>query len=303
MISVILVAAAAAAPADPASAWTHFTDHYDVTTGLLREDVLDAPACLTGVMKDLRENLDELSVAQREAAMLALEPWRAAHTERGTPPPAPCIGHYGENYVIGEHFSVEWDGNTVSESTAQAFLDALEYSWDIEIDELGWAEPTGASDTQILAYIADGNSAGAYTTITSCSSGSVSAMPYIVAYAGSFSASSGWYKTMAAHEFNHATQFYYGYGQEFYYWEATASWLEEYVYPDQNDWASSIQYGYSKQPHISMNASDQNDNDVFWHMYAMAVWNFYLDEHVGGHDLIQQIWENTPRNGQYNYWM
>jgi hypothetical protein len=128
-------------------------------------------------------------------------------------------------------------------------------------------------------------------------------MPYIVAYAGSFSASSGWYKTMAAHEFNHATQFYYGYGQEFYYWEATASWLEEYVYPSQNDWASSIYYGYSQQPHISMNASDQNDNDVFWHMYSMAVWNFYLDEHVGGHDLIQEIWENTPRNRQYNYWM
>ena len=129
-------------------------------------------------------------------------------------------------------------------------------------------------------------------------------MPYIVAYSGSFSAGS-WYKTMAAHEFNHATQFYYGYGHEFYWWEATATWVEEYVYPDLNDWADPIYYGYSSQPHIAFNASDQQNQDVFWHMYAMAVWAKYLDQYVGGHDLVQDTWEAASAypSAIYNLWM
>lgn len=262
-----------------------------------------SPHCLTGEMADLRERLPDMSPGEQEAALLTLEPWRAAWAARGTPPPVSCIGRYGENYVEGEHFSVEWDGNTIDEETAEQFLSALEYSWGIEVDELGWTGPTGASNNQILVYVADGGSAGAYTSVTQCSRGGISYMPYIVAYEGSFRAGS-WYKTMAAHEFNHASQFYYGGTHEFYFWEATATWVEEYVYESHNDWADSIAYGYSQQPHIAMNASDQDDAQIFWHMYAMAVWNFYLDEHVGGHDLVLEIWQNATRqNGDYSYWM
>ena len=301
----LLIGTAAAEPApeylNPEALWERFQTHFD-EDGVPVAVAGHESGCLTGIVMELRDNLDLLEDWQQQQVLMTIEPWRK-HADPNAPP-EPCFGHYGENYIVGEHFSVEWDGDTVSQATAQAYLDALEESWSIEVDELGWYGPSGASQTQILAYIASGNYAGAYTTVASCSSGSVSAMPYIVAYSGSFYAGQ-WYLTMAAHEFHHATQFYYGYGHEFYWWEASATWMEEYVYPARNDWASPIYSGYTQQPHIAFNASDQNDDAVFWHMYAMAIWAFYLDEHVGGHDLIQQIWELgwQYNNVYYGLWM
>ena len=83
--------------------------------------------------------------------------------------------------------------------------------------------------------------AGAYTTVEYCSGSGC--MPYIVAYSGSFN-SGNWWKTMACHELNHAIQFSYGFSHEFWWWEATATWIEEYVYPSFNDWAD-MTYVYS----------------------------------------------------------
>src|SRR6185436_10370218 len=40
-----------------------------------------------------------------------------------------------------------------------------------------------------------------------------------------------------------------------------------------------------------MHASSQHDASVFWHMYGMSVWAFYLDEHVGGQELVRGTWE------------
>ncbi|MFT5684589.1 MAG: hypothetical protein ACI8RZ_005530 [Myxococcota bacterium] len=300
MLLTVLLNPADAAPTRDVL-WQRFETHFGAD-GVPFADAHEA-GCLTGVVLDLRENLDLLESWQRDEVLLALEPWRR-HAGPGAPPPEPCIGRYGEKYVEGKHFSVEWDGNTISQSQAEDFLEALEYSWDVEVDELGWYAPSGATQTPILAYVAAGGYAGAYTTVTGCSQGGVSSMPYIVAYSGSFY-NGQWYKTMAAHEFNHATQFYYGYGHEFYWWEATASWVQEYVYPTFNDWADPIYTGYTVQPHIAMNASDQDDQDIFWHMYAMAIWAFYLDEKVGGHDLVQQIWELgwNHNSTYYGLWM
>jgi len=299
-----------AAAMDLDSLWIDFETHFvhppewDVAE--------EGTVCLTGLVARLRQNLDGFSPERQEQILNAIEPWRQkerSEVEDAPPPPgaAPCIGHYGDNYIVGDHFSVEWDdGTSVSESSMNNFLEALEYSWDVEVDELGWAAPSGASYYPLLVYIQSGNYAGGYTTITECSTGGYGYMPYIVAYAGSFSTGQ-WYKTLAAHEFNHATQFYYGYRNEFYWWEATATWLEEYVYPAQNDWASSIYYGYSEQPHLAMNASDQQNQDIFWHMYAMSVFAQFLDQHIDGHDMVQGTWEYAAANnsswGYYDLWM
>jgi len=42
-----------------------------------------------------------------------------------------------------------------------------------------------------------------------------------------------------------------------------------------------------------MNVEQRSDPDKFLHMYGMAVWNFHLDEHVGGHDLVRGLWEHS----------
>ncbi len=300
MMIMSLLAATASAQ-DAAVLWDRFQTHFAEDGSPLVVDDHD-PGCLTGLVAELREGLPLMDASQQQAILQVIEPWR--QSDDAIAPPASCIGRYGESYVEGEHFSVEWDGSTINETQASNFLEALETSWEVEIDEMGWYGPTGATSYPILVYVQSGGYAGAYTSVTGCSEGSYGSMPYIVAYAGSFSAGN-WYKTMAAHEFNHASQFYYGYAHEFYWWESTATWMEENVFPTQNDWADPIYYGYSLQPHIAMNASDQSDNDIFWHMYGMGIWGKYLDEHVGGPDLVLSLWEEalSSQGMLYRLWM
>jgi len=64
-------------------------------------------------------------------------------------------------------------------------------------------------------------------------------MPYSVAGRGSFYGGS-WFMDMAAHEFNHASQFAYGFGHQFWFWEATATYVEEFVYPTHDGWAPYV---------------------------------------------------------------
>jgi len=265
-------------------------------------------ACLTGLVMELKENWDLFTPAEKKEMTEILAPWkddlldsRPAADPDAPPPPSPCLDYYYDDYVESEHFSVQWSSG-FSASEADEFIESLEYSWDVEVEELGWEQPEGTPQYQTQVIVYPGNYAGAYTTVEWCSG--VGYVPYIVAYTGSFSTGS-WWKTMACHEFAHASQFSYGYAHEFWWWEASATYIEEYVYPQFNDWAD-MTYVYSMVPYIGMNASAGNSNDqyLFYHTYAMAIWGFYLDQHVGGHDLVLETWEySANRTGQYNLWM
>ena len=197
---------------------------------------------------------------------------------------------------------MQYETGAITESEAEDFLEWLEFSYDRQIDELGWREPDGVSTYPMLVMVVEGGGASAYTTVESCSG--IGYIPYIVAYEGSFDAGD-WAMTMAAHEFNHASQYAYGGAHEFWYWEATATWIEEYIYPDMNDWAQNTWY-YGRYPYIGMNAwaGSSSSSSLFAHTYAMAVWNFFLDEHVGGHDFVRDLWNNARfESGSYSYWM
>lgn len=274
----------------------HFDEHHE------GED----RACLTGLVQELKLNWEVFTPAERAEMTARLAPWKQDLLDempaRGAvaPPAAAaadtCWGQYGANRLLGEHFSVEWNDDAgISEATAQGFLEALEYSYQREVEELGWREPLGDGQYLMMAYISRGNYASAYTTIDSCGG---QYLPYIVAYAGSFSGSGTWDETMAAHEFNHALQFGYSFAPEFWWWEATATYVEEAVYPDANWWSSYVP-GYSDNPQIAMGASSQDDQDVFYHMYGMAIWGFYLDEYQGGSDIVRQIWEYAATQRGY----
>jgi MYXO-CTERM domain-containing protein len=191
---------------------------------------------------------------------------------------------------------VEWDDET-PEAYADAFLEALEASYQVEVVELEWRAPLGDGRYLMPAYIERGNSQGAYTTVAECGR---SYVPYMVAYSGSW-ADASWADTMAAHEFNHALQFGYGWALEFWFWEATATYVEDSVF--ESDWWTWYVSGYSMNPHIAMGASSQDDQDVFWHMYGMAIWVRYLHEYQGGLDTVKQIWElgSEQRTNGYDY--
>jgi MYXO-CTERM domain-containing protein len=265
--------------------------------------------CLTGLVQQLRLDWHILSDEERSEITRSLSPSKTDLFEPMVPTPAPpsagmdtCWGTQKENRLDSEHFSVQWDNGVSSESNAQAFLDSLEESFDIEVDEMGWKEPRGTEAYQMLVMIENmGGGAGAYTTVDSCA-GQYRA--YVVASSGSFSAGD-WYKTMACHELHHAIQYAYGFRHEFWWWEASATWMEDHVYPFNNDWANAL-YMFAQSPEVGMNASagQSNDQTLFWHTYGMGIFGMYLDQHVGGPELVKETWwEAQGSGGQYDFWM
>jgi MYXO-CTERM domain-containing protein len=267
--------------------------------------------CLTGLVANLKAHWHLFTAEERAEMTRMLAPWKAdlldprvPNRPDGTPPPpeAPCFGYTYENNLDSEHFSISWKTGTLTETQVENFMNSLEDSWTREVDELGWREPAGVNREPMMIVVEEGGYAGAYTTIDSCPDGRY--VPYIVAYEGSFFDGS-WYKIMACHEFNHASQYSYGMGHEFWWWEATATYIEEQVYPSVNDWANMI-YSYSTRPDLGMNSFDvrSNTDALFWHTYGMGIWAFYLDQHVGGHELVQDTWDYArSHGGAYDLWM
>jgi uncharacterized protein (TIGR03382 family) len=303
MITLALLASASAevphqhaVPGDKAALWEAYVEHFEAP-----DAVNERWGCATGVVMDLKQRWSEFTPEEQariEAHVPMLRPKVVDRPElpENTPMlPATdtCWGQQGANRVVSEHFSVEWDGTTVTTTTAENFAAALEYSWGKLFDELGWNEPDNTERYLIMAYIEDSNYGGAYTTVEYCGG---MYTPYIVAGKGSFGGGT-WYQDMAGHELNHASQFSYGYGHEFWFWEATATYVEEDIYSSHNGWSDYIT-GYTANPWLSMNSSDQNDQEIFWHMYGMAIWLFYMDEHHAGDTFGQEAWEYAISNGR-----
>jgi MYXO-CTERM domain-containing protein len=287
---------------------THFGPQLGEVTGWTHDH--ERGTCLTGLVRELKESWHLFDADERREMTAKLAPMKAdlldpllpassaATAPAGLTPPGSCWGDQKENTILTEHFSVQWDDGIISSSQAEAFAESLEHSYEVEVNELGWREPEGLPTYQILVMV-EGGGASAYTTVDSCGG---RYMPYIVAYSGSFSAGS-WYKTMACHELHHAIQFGYGYAHEFWYWEASATWVEDHVYPDLNDWSNAI-YVYSLVPYMGMNASGRSDDYLFMHTYAMGIWGMFLDQHIGGNDLVKDTWDvSRVSSCQYCLWM
>lgn len=284
-------------------------DHPHRSAAILAETG-DGFACLTQLVAELKQNWHLFSPAERAEMTAMLTPWKADLVDpswvEGDPPPppgSPCFARQYDDYVDGEYHSVQWESGAISRSMAEAFLDELEFSYEMEVEEQGWKAPNRIETYAMMVLVPEGNQAGAYTTVERCGN---AYLPYVVAFSGGFRAGD-WWKTMACHEFNHASQFSYGMAHEFWWWEATASYSEEYVYPEHNDWADFVST-YGRMPHIGLNASAGNSNDqwLFYHTYAMAIWGFYLDENYGGLDAVQETWELADERGStygYDYWM
>jgi hypothetical protein len=96
----------------------------------------------------------------------------------------------------------------------------------------------------------------------------------------------------AAHEYNHVLQFAYTVVQETWMFEATASWIEEKVYPEINDY---FQYMESWAQLTSLPLTHEDTSGEFvGKTYGNAVWNQWLDTQFG-QDTIRAAWENALR--------
>ena len=92
-------------------------------------------------------------------------------------------------------------------------------------------------------------------------------------------------KITAAHEFFHAIQFSYNCFERFWLMEATAVWSEDQLYNEIND-------HYRYMPTWFENSS-RNIDDESNHMYGSFIFFQFIDEHLGGPEIIRTIWEES----------
>jgi len=90
-------------------------------------------------------------------------------------------------------------------------------------------------------------------------------------------------KVTCAHEFFHATQLAYDLNEQLWWMEATATWMEEVVFPGVND-------NYSYLPYYLGDTETSLTNDNGYHKYGAFLWPAFL-QHRYGPSLLVDIWE------------
>ncbi len=92
-----------------------------------------------------------------------------------------------------------------------------------------------------------------------------------------------------AHEFNHLLQFGYDAYQGSWVFESTATWSEEKVYPDVNDYLGYVD-DFARYPTEPVTAPYSPNNPRALKIYGAATWNHWLDA-AYGQDAIRRVWE------------
>lgn len=90
----------------------------------------------------------------------------------------------------------------------------------------------------------------------------------------------------AAHEFFHAIQLGYDGDEEHWLLESTAVWMEEENYDDVND-CYQYMIPWFEEPHKTLT------QNYTLHPYGSFIFFKYIDEHLGGKEIIKSLWENS----------
>ena len=252
----------------------------------------------------LQPALGALAVRARAGDVCALERLGALGLPPSppTPPPLPDVkllrDAYGvPNAVESENFVVRW-GQGFDEGDAQDILDSFEYAWEREITDMGHPAPLYSDIYKFNVYIGD---SGGGTPSSYGAAGYYyddrEGYPMIVLNRDIVR--DGYtVPTTSAHEFYHAIQAatgsydYAGVGA--WYWEATATWMESEVWPNDPNFVSFI-FGYSFFPGRAINTFDYPDTGALieYHQYGAFIFPRYLAEIVGDWSIIQESWTRT----------
>ena len=179
---------------------------------------------------------------------------------------------------ISENFILKWGLEAPpADDEIDLIMEALETSWDHQLDIMGHAAPYGTNEYLFNVYVGDSGGCapsargvgGYYTT-------DVEGWPIIVLSQGVFS-NVDYGQTTVAHEFYHAVQHaegaYSARGTVQWWWEATAMWVEGEVYPGTEDYYSFL-HGYAFEPHLQLNAYTPLTGDgklEEYHQYGAAI--------------------------------
>lgn len=189
------------------------------------------------------------------------------------------------NIQFSEHFAVHWgDDFAYSSHVVANILDMFEYSWQVEIEELGFAPPGSTNEYYFNIYLGSTGSntpddygvAGYYYTDSDN-------YPMIVL---SEYVWNNWNsaQTTIPHEFFHALQHQTGvYSQDMqarWYWEATANWMESIVLPSKKEYAVFL-FGYAYVPHLPLDFFQYYQSGALeeYHAYGAFIFPKYISEY------------------------
>jgi hypothetical protein len=233
--------------------------------------------------------------------------------------------HYTEDNSRGD--AVEgYDGN--QSTIPQYVIDLASYFdnvWTKQITNMGYTSPpsdgSAGGDGRFDVYIMDLSGAYGYTSYDTSPSNvyivienDFSGFPKNLDPEGS---QKGAMKVTAAHEFFHASQFQYTLSSTNYWWmEATSTWMEDALYPDVNDYLNYIGQRYddsndngawdSGETYYNIDGTtagttgrdstlwfDHPDNSLNTYNgiyeYGTVIWAKYLSERYGN-DVIKSVW-------------
>ncbi len=251
----------------------------------------------TLVLRDLFASLDALSPAQRRIAHGIL-----ARPTDGTKDP------YNYGYTVpavkkcGGNFCIHWVNSTADAPPNQAWVNAMlrmmNHVWKKEVKNLGYRAPVqdrgrGGND-KFDVYLKELGSAGLYGFCAPeqrkpgfrwLASGFCVLDNDFLGFPHTPMKSA---EVTAAHEFFHAIQFGYDYGEDRWLLEATATWMEERLYDNVNDNRQYLPDSQVARPttpldYFGLASSEQYGNWAFFE---------YLSKKFGN-GIVKQIWNKA----------
>ena len=95
------------------------------------------------------------------------------------------------------------------------------------------------------------------------------------------------FKATGAHEYFHAVQFAYDVGEDAWFMEGTATWMEDEVFDEVNDGLQFLFTSQLRRPQVPLDLSDTSTGYV----YGAWIWFRYLSELLGDPAVIRESWE------------
>jgi hypothetical protein len=219
-----------------------------------------------------------------------------------------------ERVIDTLHFRVHYTlegGDATTSAYAQAVADTMEEIWQIQIDQIGWPSPPDdgeqGGNSRLDVYLMDlMDDTGDGPLGTTKGIGDFGDNPHTTApeeYAISsviriesdFAETTqdgteaiGLMRATAAHEFHHAIQHGYDYGDtHLWYHEATSTWMETITFPKDQDATGYVDYNY-RYPELCFGT----ETDPEGGMLVYGDWLFMQSlVDVYGSTIIRRLWE------------
>lgn len=101
-------------------------------------------------------------------------------------------------------------------------------------------------------------------------------------------------RVTAAHEFFHAIQFNYDTGEDLWFMEGTAVWMEDQVYDGINDYLNYLPYSALAQPQVPADSSSG------FNVYGSVLFWIFFAERTKDPAIVKEIWTNAQSGGLGN---